>query len=101
MATTQVINELLEKIEDIKTDIQDNQYKILMDTLKVLHNELREKDKNNIFILSRYHNLKTDYIGLTKRFITLYDEFRGEEERENIDISWRQFIDSIDTSYNQ
>ena len=92
------INNMLDQIEHVKTNIKDSEYKRMVELLKILF-ELNEKaEKRLTLVLNKYCNLKTSYVELSKRFLTLYDEYRGEQTIDSVEMDWRTFLESQEES---
>ncbi len=91
------IENLLNLIDNVKTKLTDNEYKNIVDSINHLYHLNTQSDKQKALLLSKYDNLKCDYIQLNKRFLQLYDEYKGFDIYENnnnntIDIEWRNFL---------
>ena len=87
------MNKILDVVEDIKQNITDNQYKIIMDSLMEIHKTPLMNDHNEFVCFSRWLNTKlkkTDNINNIIKRNELYNfiisEYFNDVYYENIDF---------------
>lgn len=95
-----MVFDLLNDIEDIKTKISDNQYKVILDKMMKINSLITELKKNNQIIQKRYDKLTNDYIKMSKYMLQLslereglnYDSVIIDVEGNDIDNDYQEFI---------
>ena len=95
-----MVFDLLNDIEDIKTKISDNQYKVILDKMMKINSLITELKKNNQIIQKRYDKLTNDYIKMSKYMLQLslereglnYDSVIIDVEGNDTDNDYQEFI---------
>ena len=88
------MNKILDVMEDIKQNITDNQYKIIMDSLMEIKNG-KEKEER----VTRLYYSQQEFDEMTKVIVKLSIEIYFEYTDDENDVVWSDSIKTLIVSY--
>ncbi len=87
------MNKILDVMEDIKQNITDNQYKIIMDSLMEIRNENEKEER-----VTRLYYTQNEFDEMTKVMVKLTIKQFFEYTDDENDVVWSESIETLTSS---
>ena len=97
------MNKILNVIEDVKQNITDNEYKIIMESLMEIKNENERENEKDESVIRKYYTQK-EFNEMTKVMVKLTIDICFEYTDDENDVVWldsiKRFTETKLNSYN-